>query len=44
MMFVGSMVLACGICITSVRAMIDLLGIAGKPRLTDKLGRVDKLG
>ena len=40
----GGVLLACGVCIVSIRLVAELLGLAGKPELTAKLGPADKLG
>ena len=40
----GSVLLACGICIVTIRLVAELLGLAGKPEFTGKLGGTDKLG
>ena len=42
--FLGLIILAVGACIISLRLVIELLGLAGKPKLTGKLGTSDKLG
>ena len=40
----GGVLLACGVCIVSIRLVVELLGLAGKPQFTARLGRTDKLG
>ena len=40
----GGALFACGVCIVTVRLVVELLGLAGKPELTGKLGPVDKVG
>ena len=42
--FFGVILIACGICIVGVRFVAELLGLAGKPELTARLGWTDKLG
>ena len=39
----GVILLVCGACIVSIRLVVELLGLAGKPELTGKLGRADKV-
>ena len=40
----GIVLFACGACIVSVRLIVELLGLAGKPELTARLGRGNRLG
>ena len=40
----GGAIFACGVCIVSIRLVVELLGLAGKPELTAKLGPTAKLG
>ena len=40
----GGVLLACGVCIVSIRLVAELLGLAGKPGFTARLSRTDKLG
>ena len=40
----GSQVIACGACIVLIRLLLGLLGLAGKPEWTSKLGWANKLG
>ncbi len=42
--FFGVILIVCGICIVGVRFVAELLGLAGKPELTARLGWTDKLG
>ena len=39
----GGILFACGVCIVSVRLVVELLGLAGKPELTARLDPADKL-
>ena len=43
LLFLGSMVLGSGACITAVRLVMELLGL-GSPGFTDRLSRRDKIG
>ena len=40
----GGLLFACGVCIVSIRLVVELLGLAGKPEFTARLGPADKLG
>ncbi len=42
--FFGVILIACAICIVGIRLVVELLGLAGRPEYTAKLGRADKLG
>ncbi len=42
--FLGASVLACGVCIVSLRMAFGLLGLTPKPELTDRLGPIDRAG
>ena len=42
--FFGVIILVCGVCIVGIRLVVELLGLAGKPELTARLGWADKLG
>ena len=40
----GGVLLACGVCIVTIRLVVELLGLTGKPRFTANLKRPEKLG
>ena len=40
----GGTLIACGVCIATIRLVAELLGLAGRPGLTGKLDPADKLG
>ena len=42
--FFGVILCVCGACMVSLRLVVELLGLAGKPAFTAKLKRADKLG
>ena len=42
--FFGVILVVCGVCIVSVRLIVELLGLAGEPALTAKLKGSEKLG
>ena len=42
--FFGVIILVVGVCIVGIRLLVELLGFAGKPEFTARLGWVDKLG
>ncbi len=44
LLLLGALVFVCGACIVSIRLLLGLLGLAGKPGWISKLGWVAKLG
>ena len=42
--FFGVIIFVVGICIVGIRIVVELLGLAGKPEFTARLGRADRLG